>query len=178
MKDGHIWTTFELQKNGAPIIRSYTSEKTINKNMQELAQQMSCFYKKPTKTNFIKFQNNAELNKRMFSNNNNAKLLISVMIACISKKYNWSIIQTSFSKMAKDIIENKSDLARFVNDKKIVNPTKLDIWWASFFATGEIKYLNNIFSYTGKNIDKKENTKDMLIYGWGYISDIYLFKSF
>ena len=174
MKDGHIWTKFESQKNGKLIIKSYTSEKTLDNNTQEFAKQMTYFYKQPTEKNFIKFQKNAELNKKLFSSNNNAKLLVSIMIARIAQKYNWPIIQTSFSKMAEEVIANKTKLARFVNDDKIVNPTKLDIWWGSFFATGEIKYLNNIFEYTGKNTDEKENIKDIIIYraaDWSFKSN-------
>jgi hypothetical protein len=34
-------------------------------------------------------------------------------------------------------------------DDSQVDPTKLDIWWTSFFATGDERFLKNIFQFAG-----------------------------
>jgi hypothetical protein len=44
--------------------------------------------------------------------------------------------------------DSNNRTARFVNDDTKVTPTKLDLWWISFFATGDEKYLALILKQT------------------------------
>ena len=50
-----------------------------------------------------------------------------------------------------------------ISDDSLVDPGKLDIWWASFYATGDDVYLEKIFRYAGEDTNKKG--KDILLYG-------------
>ncbi len=143
-------------------------------SMEEFGKQVSYFYKNPTKENFEKFQKDAEGLRKEIPPESGAKLLVSVMIARVSEKHNWPIMETSFSQTAKEILEGKTKLAKFVNNDQAVNPDKLDIWWCSLFATGDMKYLENIFLYVGKDVEKEKDLKNMLVYGaanWSFKSN-------
>jgi hypothetical protein len=69
------------------------------------------------------------------------------MIAKISGKYHWEITgKSKISDAAREIVKGESPFAKYVHDESTIDTGKLDIWWASFFATGEKKYLRNILS--------------------------------
>jgi hypothetical protein len=77
-----------------------------------------------------------------------------VMIARISNKYGWPIADNVLGAKASEILGGTSPLAKFVSDDTQINPAKLDIWWSSFFATGDERYLENIFRYAGLELPK------------------------
>lgn len=134
--------------------------------LQEFGKSVSYFYTAPTKDAFEQFQNDADTyQNELNSQGNGANVLVSVMIAKISQKYNWPIISLAFGDKAKEIVVGKSDLAKYVSDDSLVDPGKFDIWWASFFATGDNAYLEKIFRYAGEDIEKIKGTKDILVYG-------------
>ncbi|NTW53141.1 MAG: hypothetical protein HGB22_11235 [Chlorobiaceae bacterium] len=86
------------------------------------------------------------------------------MIAKISQMHGWPIEDGVFGERSKDILEGKSVFARYILDDLQVDPLKIDVWWASFFATGDEQYLENIFQYAGKELPRGDNSK-MLVKG-------------
>lgn len=125
---------------------------------------MSNFYLTSTEANFIQFQKSADkFEDQLKSSGNSADIMIALMIARISEKHNWPIQQSFFSKQAKEILEGKSDLAKFLNNDDAVTPAKLDFWWASYFATGEEQYLLKILRFAGEEIPKGDTAKLMVI---------------
>ncbi|NDV61962.1 hypothetical protein G0Q06_05820 [Puniceicoccales bacterium CK1056] len=77
-----------------------------------------------------------------------ADFLDAVFVARASEKYGYSIVGTGYvPETAREILLGESDKARFVSDDDIVDVFKLDVWWASFFATGEDVYLTKILDY-------------------------------
>jgi hypothetical protein len=151
--------------------------------LQNFGKQMSYFYLNPTENNFIEFQNRAaSFEQELKSSKNRADVLVAVMVARIFEKYNWSIQHLFLKKQAFEILHGKSKLAKFINDDSIVNPTKLDIWWVSYFATGDEKYLYKILLYAGEELpeQKKKNVSKLLIIGaatWSFKSNSQQHKS-
>jgi len=134
--------------------------------LEEFGKSVSYFYTAPTQNSFEQFQKDADTYRNeLNSQGNGADVLVSVMIAKISQKYNWPIVSLAFGDKAKEIAVGKSDLAKYVSDDALVDPGKFDIWWAIFFATGDNAYLEKIFRYAGEDIEKIKGTKDILVYG-------------
>lgn len=149
--------------------------------MQKFGKQMSYFYLNPTEKNFIEFQKRAvSFEQELKSSKKRTDIIVTLMVARISEKYNWSIRDAFFKKQALEILQGKSKLARFINDDSAVNPTKLDIWWASYFATGNEEYLHKILLYAGEELPGKENVSKLLIIGaatWSFKSNCKQHKS-
>ena len=143
-------------------------------NLQELGEQSSHFYLKPTKERYDKLQRDADsLAGALRKRGNGADLMTAVMIARISQKYHWDISgKGKESEMAREIIQGNSRLANYVASDALVDPGKLDIWWASFFATGEKEYLGKILRYA--EIPKRGPVAKMLVQGaaaWSFKSN-------
>lgn len=133
--------------------------------VEDFGDQLSNFYKAPSLEKFEVFQKQAQkLESEIFKKKGGVGLLVSVMIAKISKKYSWPItVDGKAGKMAKDIVLGKSDLAKYVENDKLVSPAKLDIWWVSYFATGETQYLDKILVYAGEESPQGELGKTMIV---------------
>ena len=110
---------------------------------------MSYFYLAPSKERFVAFQQRADHLHGELEGAGNAEILVAVMIARISGTYSWPISDTPFGARAKEILEGRSSFAKYISDDSVVDPTKLDVWWTGFFATGEDRFLENIFQYAG-----------------------------
>jgi len=81
-------------------------------------------------------------------NSSRADMYTAVIIAKISQRYHWDIIgKGKVSGMAREIAKGDSRLAKYVQDDQLVDLSKLDVWWSSFFATGETSYLTKILRY-------------------------------
>jgi hypothetical protein len=118
--------------------------------IEDFGKQMSYFYLAPSQEAFSVLQKNAnQFRDKIEGANNGADTLVAVLIARVSQKYQWPIGGGVFGDRAKEIIEGKSTLAKYVSDNSQVDPSKIDVWWADFFATGDEQYLENIFQYTG-----------------------------
>lgn len=134
-------------------------------DLEKFGNQMSYFYLAPSQESFNAFQKNAnEFRGELEGAGNGADILVAVMIAKISQLHSWPIGDGEFGRRAKEIAEGKSQLARYVIDDSKIDPTKLDVWWASFFATGDERYLGNIFQYAGLELPKGDIAR-MLIVG-------------
>ncbi|WP_419769568.1 MAG: hypothetical protein ACNI3C_09500 [Candidatus Marinarcus sp.] len=149
--------------------------------MQKFGKQMSYFYLNSTEKNYIEFQKRASsFEQQLKSSKRHTDTIVALMIARISEKYNWSIQDTFLKKQALEILQGKSRLAKFINDDNAVNPTKLDMWWASYFATGDEKYLHKILLYAGEELPGKDNVSKLLIIGaatWSFKSNCKQHKS-
>lgn len=135
-----------------------------NDELQKVVEQMSNFYLSPTEANFIQFQKSADKFENQFkSSGNSADIMVALMTARISEKHKWPIQQSFFSGQAKEILEGKTDLAKFLNNDEEVTPAKLDFWWASYFATGEEQYLLKILKFAGEEMPKGDIAKLLVI---------------
>ena len=133
-------------------------------SLEEFGSNMSHFYLAPSRVAFDAFQNDADqYSDKLKAAGNGADTLVSVMVARISQKYGWPITGGEIGAKATEILTGTSPLANFVLDDTQINPTKLDIWWASFFATGDEKYLENVFRFAGLEIPKGDVGKALVI---------------
>lgn len=143
-------------------------------NVEHFSSTLSNFYLAPSQDAFTVLQQNAEqLKAELKAKGNGADWLVAVMIARISQKYGWPIVDGTLGERAKEILAGKSPQAKFVGDDAQVNPTKLDVWWVSYFATGEERYLENIFQYAGLELPKG-NLARMTVIGaatWSFKSN-------
>ncbi|MES2951680.1 MAG: hypothetical protein V4858_24395 [Pseudomonadota bacterium] len=132
--------------------------------LEDFGDQMSYFYLAPSQESFNTFQKNADrFRDRIEGGGNRADILVAVMIAKISQAHNWQTGDGVFGKRAKEINEGHSRFARYIVDDAQVDPTKLDIWWASFFATGNERFLENIFQYAGAEPAKGDIGRTLVI---------------
>ncbi|MCH2205869.1 MAG: hypothetical protein MK132_08365 [Lentisphaerales bacterium] len=126
--------------------------------------QMSYFYQKPSAASFLQFQKHADKHAPAFKKaKNGADLLISLMIARISEKNGWPIESKVFGEKAKEVLKGESKLAKYINDDGKVDPGKLDMWWAQFFATGDEIYLEKIFMFAGQDPKEFEARMSLVI---------------
>ena len=142
--------------------------------IEDFGKQMTYFYLSPTQESFNSFQRNADrFRDELVGGKNGADLLVTVMIARISQMYHWPTIESAFSEPAKEIAHGKTPLAKYIQDDSQVDPKKLDVWWASFFATGDENYLNSIFQFAGQELPRGDLGK-MLVVGaatWSFKSN-------
>jgi hypothetical protein len=112
------------------------------------AEENSYFYLNPTKQRFNELERQADGFANALEGDGKADMLTAVEIAKISEKYQWEIVGSGkISDMARQIRGGTSRLAQYVDDDGQVDLHKLDVWWVSFFATGETKYLAKILKY-------------------------------
>lgn len=153
---------------------AFLSQPALSDDFDDFGNQITYFYLSPSQSQFDAFQSNADKFQDILdSSENSASLLVAVMIARISQKYNWPIGSGVLGQRAKEIVEGKSQVARYVSDDSLIDPTKLDIWWASFFATGDEYYLERIFQYAGLALPKGDSEM-MLVIGaatWSFRSN-------
>lgn len=137
-------------------------------------QVMTYFYLAPSADNFATFQRRADaLQAELKNSSKAAPTIVAVMIAEISRKHGWPIADTAFGSVAKEILEGKTDFAKFVSDDAAVDPLKLDIWWASFSATGEDRFLEKIFAHVGIAYPEDELERSVTIKAasWSFASN-------
>ena len=131
---------------------------SFGESMDELCQN-------PSSQKFEDFQKQAEeLEAELCAEGNNIDLLAAVMIAKIVEKYSWPIHDDGrIGEMAQQILEGNTDLAKYVEDDDWVDPAKLDVWWISYFATGDEKYLDKLLKYAGEELPENDMDQMMVI---------------
>ena len=78
---------------------------------------------------------------------NNADLLTAVFIMRAAEKGHWPITGTgAIAQTARELAARQSKLSSYVRDDRAVDLKKLDIWWVSYFATGDDRYLADLLS--------------------------------
>lgn len=133
--------------------------------LEDFGESMSNFYLSPTPEKFEEFQKQAaEFQGMLSKTDNGSDLLVSVMLARIAEKHSWPIQDESkLGKKANEILKGESKLAKYIADDSQVDPRKLDIWWASYFATGDESYLEKILTYAGEEMPKNDINKMLII---------------
>ena len=132
-------------------------------DLQRFGEEMSFFYLKPSPARFEHLQVEADRLSSSLKNKNHAALLAAVVIASASDKHHWNITgKGEISAFAREIAEGKSKAARYVKDDSEVDVGKLDVWWAKFFATGELKYPEKILRYA-KEPEPGERAVDFMM---------------
>lgn len=137
----------------------------LAEDMKDFDKQMGNFYLSPSQQKFEAFQIQADrFEEELCAKDNGSGLLVSVMIAEISKKHSWPISgKGKISVTANEIVKGASDLAKYVEDDTQIDPGKLDIWWCSYFATGETKYLDKLLVYAGEELPEGDINKIMIV---------------
>jgi hypothetical protein len=69
----------------------------------------------------------------------------------------------TLGKTAKEILDGVSELAKYVNDDSQIDPTKPDVWWASFFATGSPQYFEHLFHYAAQKLPEHDAGRMLVI---------------
>lgn len=150
------------------------SSAAMAETFENFASSMTYFYKNPTEKEFTKFQKSADhFSPRLVGSKKGTDIFIAVMIAKIFEKNHWPILDTVYTARVNEILRGQSKLAKFVADDALVNPLKLDLWWASFFATGDERYLENIYQFAGLELPKS-NVRKLLVIGaatWSFKSN-------
>ena len=146
------------------LVAALWCQSVLAADFEDFGQQMSYFYLTPSQESFNTLQKNADrFRDKLEGAGNGADILVAVMIAKISQTNNWPIGDGGLGRRAKEIVEGKSRLATYVIDDSQVDPTKLDIWWVSFFATGDDHFLENIFQYAGLELPKGDIGRMLVI---------------
>jgi len=132
--------------------------------LEQFGYEMSYFYLAPSQGAFDTFQRRADhFRGELEGAGNGADILVAVMIARISAAYGWPISSREFGARANEILEGRSPFARYIFDDSMVDPTKLDVWWASFFATGDDLFLEKVFQYAGWELPEHDIGGMMII---------------
>lgn len=135
------------------LISALFCQGVLADDLEDFGYQMSYFYLSPSEKAFESLQAKAEqLRGRLESAGNGADILTAVMIARISEKHGWTIDDGHLGAIAKEILKGNSRLAKYVADDSQVDPGKLDVWWASFFGTGDEQFLEKIFRFAGLDL--------------------------
>jgi hypothetical protein len=135
--------------------------------MAELERRVTYFYLDPSEAEFATIQEmlGGEL-AALQARGTGADFLMAVFLAKVHMQHDWPIGDLEWmSDVAREIATaGDSELARYVEDDSLVDPTKLDVWWVSFFATGDTKYLDNLLARVG-DLDSESGTENLLIMG-------------
>jgi hypothetical protein len=134
--------------------------------LEEFGGEMSNFYMEPSLARFEKLQNLSDkFYKELKEADGGAEVLVSIMIWRAAEKNSWPISgKGKASKLAKELASKKGKMYAYIVDDKLVDPSKLDMWWSSFFATGDETYRDKILFYAG--VDKEgKPIDDLLIIG-------------
>ena len=128
------------------------AEALARKQMGETFPKITTFYKNPTQEVFSSISNVIETNNDFImktSEKSGVHFVLATFIARASSKNEFEISgEGEILKLAKDIATNnqENDVAKAINDNENVTPRKLDLWWTSFYATGETDYLDRILA--------------------------------
>lgn len=148
----------------AILLFVFVSRTAVANDLEDFGNQMSYFYISPTAEAYRSFQEKAErFRGRLEKAGNGAKTLTAVMIARISERNGWPIAAGPLGDLAREIAKGESPLAKYISDDSQVDAEKMDVWWASFFATGDEKFLDKIFKYAGLELPKGDIAHMMII---------------
>jgi hypothetical protein len=141
---------FALQVNSADTPRDFS-------------RQMMNFYRAPSLEAFQQYQKDGDAFEGALAERG-ADIYLAVGIARISEKFKWPITgKGKAAARAKEILEGKSSLAKYVADDDAVDPSKLDIWWVSFLSTGDDKYLSKLLRYAGETPPEGDRERFVII---------------
>jgi hypothetical protein len=141
-----------------------------------LAEQMTYFYLEPSEESFAAFQQGVATNfEKLSSGNPGFTTLMSVFLGKVHEKHGWPLADIhDLDDQARAIANHDaSELSRYVWDDTQVDPGKLDVWWASFFATGNTRYLENLIGQLG-DLEAQRGAANIMVMGaanWSFNSN-------
>jgi hypothetical protein len=121
-------------------------------DISKFTQEVSFFYLHPSKEHYNTLQRQADkFAGALEGKGNRADLLVAEWIARVSQRYHWPITGgSSIANKAGDIANGQSQIANYVRNDRNVDPSKIDIWWMDFFATGDSAHLGKILRHAEK----------------------------
>ncbi|MCP3850725.1 MAG: hypothetical protein GY694_10895 [Gammaproteobacteria bacterium] len=167
----NILLTLILLGAYAPV-HAETTELTID----DLGQRVMFFYIKPSKSEFDAIQYGININlKELSAGAENTVKLMAVFLGKVQMKHGWPIMDLGMiDDGARSIAtHDDSEFSRFVWNDAQLSPTRIDIWWGSFFATGDTNYLAKIIDQVG-DLDAQSGTNNILVMGsanWSFESN-------
>lgn len=131
------------------------AEDPAQNEIKETSRAMMQFYANASAEHFTKI--NSTLAKHQESivqmgKRNRFDVLAATFLARAHQKFDYEISGDGpVIELARDIVakNEENERAVFVNDNDDVTPSKLDVWWVSFFTTGETRYLEFLLAQTG-----------------------------
>jgi len=138
-------------------------------SFKAVGERMTRFYLTPTRAEFDSIQQGIKTHLKKFKaeeKENGTATLAAVFLARVSEKYHYALLDIEdLDDAARSIAANDgSEIARFVHDDSQVTPDKLDIWWISYFATGETDYLDKILAQVG-DVKSQSGVTHILVVG-------------
>jgi hypothetical protein len=133
----------------AAFLLALCAVQTGGADLRKFGDEMAYFYLAPTKEKFDALQTKADqLYDELKKTGGKGEILAGVFLAKVAMKHRWEITGNgAASAVAKDVVQGTSNFAKYVNNDTMVDLHKLDIWWSSFFATGDNEYLAKILKY-------------------------------
>ncbi|MDG6882629.1 Uncharacterised protein [Phocoenobacter uteri] len=122
-------------------------------DVNQLGQQMMNFYQNPQQQNFDEIQQS--MMTLMGNDHSNIPIMV-VWANAISQKYGWKINQNFYPELVQQLHNPQLEFSQFLANDEIVVPMKLDMWWSSFSATGEGKYVRKVFDQAIKLKEVKQ----------------------
>ena len=138
-----------------------------NLTMEATGERMTYFYRSPSEKEFEFIQRGMHQNLDEFQKNENGvDTLAAVFLARVHEKHGWPLLDLGhLDDDARSIVtQSQAPLARYVQDDTQINPGKLDVWWVSFFATADTRYLDNILGQVG-DLDSQYGAAKILLIG-------------
>src|SRR5688572_16752147 len=126
------------------------SAEEVKPSIEAMGEQMMYFYSSASREEFEAIQRAMQSNLGEFEKNTTGHgMLAVVFLARASQKYGYELLDIGQLDDAAISLAKRADspLARYVNDDTRVDPGKLDVWWISYFATGETSYLDKLLSW-------------------------------
>jgi hypothetical protein len=120
-------------------------------SFETVCERMTRFYLTPTQGEFEAIQRGIKSHLKQFKaaeEENGTATLAEVFLARVNAKYHYPLLDIgNFDDMAKSIAaKDGTDFSNYVDDDTRVDPSKIDIWWISYFATTDPHYLENILA--------------------------------
>ena len=136
--------------NGGSSLVAQT-EDTLQQ-LQKIDDLLTTFYQKPTQAQMNQLTKSLSEHSDEISLRTSLGLFSAIVMGYASQKNNLQINgQGEVFDAAKAIAadDESARLVQYLKNHGSVDQTRLDIWWYSFFATGDSQYLDRILEQTG-----------------------------
>lgn len=129
-----------------PQAQSVTQHKAI---LNRLNQKIAYFYQQPNQADFNWVQDNRQSIEDALTANkkrHNAFAGVVVWVSQVADKHQWKIQPDYYPSAIKQLNTPGSRAYQIFHGKPQITPQTLDMWWSSFFATGDMEYVKRIFN--------------------------------
>lgn len=115
--------------------------------LKKISKDMAFFYQNPQQATFVQVQKQFPVFEEYIANKSNHSGLLPMIVWLdqAAKKHHWSLDPEFKPETIKQLHTTNSKLYQLVYGEGELSPLKLDIWWSSFFATGDMAYVKNIY---------------------------------